>query len=32
MLAGRLSERQYWATRAGCGDKIGNPHDHSHTD
>jgi HCOMODA/2-hydroxy-3-carboxy-muconic semialdehyde decarboxylase len=21
---------EYWATRAGCGDKIGKPHDHSH--
>src|ERR1700688_142270 len=21
---------EYWATRAGCGDKIGKPHDHAH--
>jgi hypothetical protein len=21
---------EYWATRAGCGDKIGKPHDHDH--
>jgi len=23
---------EYWATRAGCGDKIGKPQDHSHKD
>jgi hypothetical protein len=21
---------EYWATRAGCGDKIGTLHDHAH--
>jgi ribulose-5-phosphate 4-epimerase/fuculose-1-phosphate aldolase len=21
---------EYWANRAGCGDKIGKPHDHAH--
>jgi hypothetical protein len=21
---------EYWATRAGCGDKIGKPQDHAH--
>jgi hypothetical protein len=23
---------EYWATRAGCGDKIGKPHNHAHKD
>jgi hypothetical protein len=22
---------EYWANRAGCGDKIGKPGDHSHS-